>query len=83
VTAVGITRARMRRENELACLLSVILRCPREARASKDDGPSTSAGILRGSLRSHLRGCEYFVGAQYSRMRMECDSLRSLICRRR
>ena len=48
----------MRRENELACLLSVILRCPREARASKDDGPSTSAGILRGSLRSHLRMTE-------------------------
>ncbi len=24
-------------------------------RPSKDDGPSASAGILRGSLRSHLR----------------------------
>jgi hypothetical protein len=32
----------------------VILRCPREARASKDD-LSARAVALRGSLRSHLR----------------------------
>jgi hypothetical protein len=33
----------------------VILRCPRTARASKDDGPRRLGRILRGLLRSHLR----------------------------
>jgi hypothetical protein len=39
--------------------LSVILRCPANARASKDERPPTRSGIravaLRGSLRSRLR----------------------------
>src|ERR1700741_2877492 len=37
--------------------IPVILRCRREASASKDDGPAPASGpfILRGSLREHLR----------------------------
>jgi hypothetical protein len=39
--------------------MSAIIRHPEvlgaQRRASKDDGLSASAGILRGSLRSHLR----------------------------
>ena len=41
---------------EQALMLTVTLRCPSEARASKGDGRGESGPcILRGSLRSRLR----------------------------
>jgi hypothetical protein len=46
------------RRAEFTALQSVILRCPRTARASKDTGRGARAVALRGSLRSHLRVTE-------------------------
>jgi hypothetical protein len=56
VPFVAKARMRMHRENERACLFTVILRWPRSGprRVSGRGAGAARAVALRGSLRSHL-----------------------------
>jgi hypothetical protein len=68
VPFVAKARMRMHRENERACLFTVILRWPRSG-PRRMSGPSAEAVALRGSLRSHLRVTEKMRRKHYERER--------------